>query len=109
VTGSLQPLGGGGVTVQPLSLAREILPVEAEPAQILLNRLLIFRLGARRIRIVHAQQHAAVVSLGEKEIRHGDAEVADMQVTGGARGEAEERRGHGTSLAIRGTAPVSPP
>ena len=87
--GGLQPLGRRGIERHAVGLAELFIPVEAEPAEILLQRLGIFGLAALGIGVVEAQQHLAAELAGEQPVDQRGAGIADMEVARRRGGEAE--------------------
>src|SRR3546814_2480597 len=64
----LQARGGGGVAVEPLGLHRLLVPLEAEPAQVVLDGPGEFRRRALGVGVVDAQQIAHAVGAGEQPV-----------------------------------------
>lgn len=86
---------GSSVATRPLPF----LPVQAEPAQIVLQRPDIFLATALDIRVLHAQEERAAGMLREQRIEERGAHVAEVKQAGGtgresrlgAHGDWEER------------------
>ena len=80
-----------GVGVHALEVVRRLVvvlvPVEAQPADVLLDRVDVFDLFLGRIRVVHAQVAAALEFEGEAEVQADRLRVADVQVAVGFRRE----------------------
>ncbi len=80
-----------GELVEPIEVVRgvaELLPVEPQPAHILLDRLGILLLFPGGVGIVHAQVTAAGEFGGQAEIETDRFGVADMQIAVGLGGKA---------------------
>ena len=92
----------------PLALAyRSLVPVDAEPAEVGLDRLGAAVDVACCIRVVDPQEEAAIVVVGEPPVRNGAQRTAEVQRSRGARGEADSDHGGESRLgadAVRGTA-----
>jgi hypothetical protein len=91
----LQPLGCGVIEVEPVRLPHDHVGRDAEPLQIGLDGIRIFLLRARHIRIVEAQDEGAAFPPRIERVEQGHAGVADMDVPGRRRGEANDGLGHG--------------
>src|ERR1700722_9306138 len=57
-----------------------VFPGNAKPRQILINRVLEFRLAARGVDILDAQQEASAGAIREVEIQQRRVSVAEMQI-----------------------------
>ena len=81
-----------GVGVHAFEVVRGLVvvlvPLEAQPADVLLDRVDVFDLFLGRIRVVHAQVAAALEFEGEAEVQADRLRVADVQVAVGLRREA---------------------
>jgi hypothetical protein len=91
--------GGTGrrlrVSLLTVGLAhRPLVPADAEPRQICLDRRLRTRHGARGVGVVDPQQHRAPMRGGEQPVDDGGQRAAQMQAAGGAGGESDTS-GHG--------------
>src|SRR5512135_2431474 len=73
----LQALGGGGVAVEAVGLTREVVPVEAEPAQIRLDRVGKFRPRALAVGVVETQQEVSAALAREEPVDEGRARIAE--------------------------------
>src|SRR5690606_6548636 len=80
---------GGFVLLKAVRLVGALLPVEAEPAEIILDALLVLLRGADEIGIVDAQEHAAALGDREQPVHQRRADVADMDASCGGRRETE--------------------
>jgi hypothetical protein len=67
-------------------------PDDAEPGEVLVNRGLEFRLAARRVDILDAQQEASAGLTRQIEIQQRRISVAEMQIAVRARRKTEDRR-----------------
>ncbi|MCL4684991.1 hypothetical protein KJ059_09605 [Myxococcota bacterium] len=117
---SLRQLGGrraiGGVAVglasraRPLAIlrGREDVRLEAEPVEILEQRLLVARLATLAIVVLDAQQHARLERLREAPHVDGVGDVPEVQEAGGGRREARPWRRR-QPLAQRGQIRSPPP
>ncbi len=94
-----QPVGGRGVAVETLGLPLDPVPGEAEPVQILLDRVDIFLLRSLRVGIVEAQDEGPPGLPRDQPVEQRGAQVADMDV---ARGRGREA-GDGHGRASEGT------
>ena len=75
------------VAVQPGRLPLQPVPGEAQPGQVLLDRLHILGLGAFGVGIVDAQDKRPLPLSRDHVVEQRGAQVADMQITRGGRGE----------------------
>jgi hypothetical protein len=75
---------------EPLRLARLPVPVEAEPAEIGLDRLGEFLRRARRIGVVEAENQGAARFPGEEPVDERGTGVAEVETPGRARRETED-------------------
>jgi hypothetical protein len=86
-----QPIGRRVVLGLAVALAGEQIRLDPEPGQILPD-CLGERFGrALSVRVVEAQQELAAGPACEKRVQQSRTGVADMQVAGGRRSEADER------------------
>ena len=92
----LQPGQGRGIGGTTRALPVPLVPVDAEPGEVLLDQ---GREGLGRalgIGIVEAQDQPAAMVPGEEPVDEGGPGIAEVEPAGGARGEAENG-GHGTA------------
>ena len=83
------------VVVEMLALApHRLFPGDAEPRQVLVDRLLVFRPAARGVDILDAQQEPAAGRARHVEIEQRGERMAEMQIAVRARREAEDGTGH---------------
>ncbi len=68
-------------------------PIEAEPVQVVFDRLGVLRAAAGGVDVFDAQQEGAVGRAGRLPGEQGGANVAEMQGAGGAGGEAGDDQG----------------
>ena len=87
--GHFQALGGGGVAVEAAGLRVALVPGDAEPGQVLLDRGHELGLVAGDVGVVEAQQELAAMPPCQQVVGERHAGVADMQQPGGGGGEAE--------------------
>mmetsp|Transcript_27238 Transcript_27238/g.49859 ORF Transcript_27238/g.49859 Transcript_27238/m.49859 type:complete len:524 (-) Transcript_27238:63-1634(-) len=76
-----------GIAIQPLRLPLNPVPMQAQPLQVLLDRIDIFFLRSLRISIVDTQDERAPRLAGNQVVHQGGAQVAHMDKAGGRRGE----------------------
>jgi hypothetical protein len=92
----VKPIEGGAMFIQVLGLAaHRSRPLESKPAEVLLDRDLPFRPAARDVDILDAEQESPV---GAPRLtpRHPRREsMAEVELTGGTRGEAGDRHRFG--------------
>src|SRR5262249_4854762 len=92
------PLQAGkrlGIRGKMLGLpAHGSLPDEAEPAQVLIHRGLVFRTAAHGIDILYAQEESAAGLACEVEIHDRGQGMAEMQKAVGTRSKSENRLWH---------------
>ena len=88
----LQPLRGLVVAVQAIGLARQLVPGEAQPAEIRLDARGEFGRRALAIRIVEAQQEPAARRAGMEPVGERDIGIADMEAAGGAGAKRTRQR-----------------
>src|SRR5690348_15083495 len=82
---------------------RALVPVHAEPAQVLENPFLRPRDDARRVEVLDAHHERAVGGAGAQPGDDGRADVAEVELAGGAGGVAAPnrvRRGHGREYLV---------
>jgi hypothetical protein len=93
-----QLLGDGAVPVGALALQirlmgsaaiRAFVPVDAEPAQAVVDGVRVLRAVSRGVRILDAQYKDAAVVAGEQPVEERGSRPADVQMTGRARREAD--------------------
>ena len=98
VAGAQQLLGVGRVEVQPLRLSVRtaaaadvwpFIPIEAEPSQVADDPGFRFNRRSLDVGVFDAEDERPAGPAREKPIEHGGAHVADVQVAGGAGGEAK--------------------
>ena len=95
VAAGQQLLDGGGVELAPLALAqRPLVPVDAEPAEGVEQRLLGLPRRALAIGVLDAQDQAAAVAAREGPVEQRRADGSDVQRARGARCEAGARAAH---------------
>ncbi len=71
----------GAIVVEMLALlAHRLLPFDAEPGEVLEDRLLVFGAAARLVDVLDAQQQAPARGSGHVEIQECRQCMADMQV-----------------------------
>src|SRR5690606_1373299 len=87
-------LGRLGVERETVGLFRETVPVEAEPAQIVLDASGEFLCRTAGIGIVQPQQEAAAGLARKQPVQQRTARIADMQPARGARRETDGNRAH---------------
>ena len=90
-----QAVGGGVIEREPLRLPDDEVGHDAEPGEVLRDRIGEFGLRARQVGVVVAQQEAPAMAAREQPVEQRRPGVADMQVAGRRRREADERSGHG--------------
>src|SRR5262249_54014041 len=71
-----------------------LLPGDAEPGEVLVDRLLVFAPAARGVDVLDAQQKPPTGGARHVEIDQRRQRVPQMQVAVGARREAEDGGGH---------------
>src|SRR5204863_7816245 len=74
-----------------------LVPVQAQPAEPVEDRLQGLRHVALLVGVVDAEDELAVLLPGEQPVEQGRADPADVQVAGRARGEAGANR-HGSAI-----------
>src|ERR1700694_3426044 len=82
-----------------------LLPGDAEPGEVFVNRGLEFRPAAGRVDILDAQQELPAGLMSQIEIQQRRISVAEMQITVRARRKAEEGLWHYFCLVIAGLDP----
>ena len=90
--GGLQLLRRHGITVQPFGLGQLLVPIQAEPAEVFLDRGGVFGLGSLGVGVVQPQQEAPAPVAGEAPIGQRDARIADMQEPRGRGRETDLHR-----------------
>ena len=85
------------VAVEPVGLAGEAVPIQAEPAQIPLDPGGELRRRTFQIGIVQAQQETAVLRTGEQPVDQRQTDVTDMEHTGRT-GSETDGDAHGARL-----------
>src|SRR5690606_12756818 len=88
-------LGRLGVERETVGLFRDTIPVEAEPAQIVLDASGEFLCRAASIGIVQPQQEAAAGLARKQSVQQRTARSAESQPVCGARRETDGNRAHG--------------
>ena len=92
----LQPLELALIDVEPLRLTDHGVRLEAEPAEVLDDRLDIFLPAALQVGVVDPQQEPPAILQREQRIVQRGADIADMEPAGRRRGETGDD-GHGRS------------
>src|SRR5205807_6813305 len=69
-----------------------LVPAQAQPVEPVVDRLLVGRLVAVQVGVVHAQHEAPAPRAGEKKIEEGGAGGPQVHVTGWAWGHAHPDR-----------------
>ena len=88
---------------KPLGLALFSIGIEAQPGQIVPDRLDVFLAAAFRVGIVDPQQEPATGLACQHPIMQRGADIADMEAPGRGRGEAgHSRRSGGWRVGHRG-------
>jgi hypothetical protein len=72
---------------------RALIPLQAEPSKILENRGLRFAGGPLDVGVLDAQDERSAGSARHQPIEQGRARVADVEMAGGAWGEADSHAG----------------
>ncbi len=67
---------------------RSLVPVEAEPGEAVEDDLGVFVGGTGLVGVLDAEQERAALFAGEEPVEEGGAGAADVEVSGGRRGEA---------------------
>jgi hypothetical protein len=83
-----------------------LLPPDAEPAEVFINRGFEFRLAAGGVDILDAKQKSPTGPARQIEIQQRRISVAEMQVAVRARRKAEDRRRHFLDLVMAGLVPA---
>ena len=78
-----------------------LLPGDAEPGQVVVDRLLVVRPAARRVDVLDAQQEPPAGRARHVEIDQRGQRMAEMQMAVRARRETEHGRGHAHRTADR--------
>src|SRR5499427_3342103 len=92
---SLKPRERRAVIVEMRALAAHgLLPCDAEPRQVFIDRRFVLRPAARRVDILDAQQEPAAGRARHLEIDERRERMADMQIAVRARREAEDGSAH---------------
>ena len=86
-------------TVRPADVGA-LVPVETQPAQILENPGLRLASGPLGVGVLDAQDERAVVAVREQPVEQRRARVADVQLTGGRRSEADPHPGCQRSRSV---------
>ena len=98
----------GGTGPPRAADVRPLVPVEAEPAQILEDALLGLLGRALGVGVLDAEDERAVVAAREQPVEERRARVADVQLAGRAGGEADSHRprsdGRGPTAEARSSA-----
>jgi hypothetical protein len=111
-----QLVGVGRIEMQALRLAvgparaadvRPFVPVQAEPAEVFENALLGLLRRTLGVGVLDAEDERAVVPAREQPVEERGARVADVELTGGAGGEAYSHDG-GRNKLIAWAAMASP-
>ena len=67
---------------------RPFLPLKPQPAHVPLQRLGVFLVAARRVRVLDAQEKRGVGAARQQVIEQGRADIAEVQEARGAGGKA---------------------
>ena len=87
----LQPLQRIGVKIEMFRLpAHRPFPIETEPGEVAVDRLLEFGSRARRIDVFHAQQEKAAAGRSEVVVEDCRKRVTEMKETIWARGKTKD-------------------
>ena len=86
--GGLEPLELALVEVEPLRLAHDPVGLEAEPVEIVADRVVELGRRALAVGVVDAEDERAAVLPREQEIVERGADIADVQPAGRRRREA---------------------
>ena len=89
-----------GIALQPQRLPLDLVPGQAQPFQILHQRIDIFLLGALTVGVVQTQDELAAGFAGDQIVEQRGAQVAHMDVTGGRRGETGDGGHRGSPVAF---------
>ena len=90
------------VTLGPIALAeRSLVPADAQPAQVVDDRLLAAAHRSGRVRVVDPQEHRSLLRAGEEQVGERRQGAAQVQRPGGAGGEADAYRHAGNVPAQR--------
>ena len=94
----LEPRQPRAVVVEMRALAPDrLLPGDAEPFEIFVDRLLVFRPAAHGVDVLDAQEEAPARRAGHLDIDERGERMAEMQIAVRARRESEGRRCHRTT------------
>src|SRR6516164_8410157 len=92
---SIEPRERRAIVVEMRALAAHgLLPSDAEPRQVFIDRGFVLRPAARRVDVLDAQQEPAAGRARHLEIDERGERMADMQVAVRARSEAEDGSAH---------------
>ena len=99
----LEPRQRGAIVVEMLALPpHRLLPCDAEPGEILEDRLLVFRPAAGLVDVLDAQQQAPARRPRHVEIQQRGQRMADMQIAVRGRRKAENGCRHAPFFGIPG-------
>ena len=103
----LEPLGLPVRRVRPADV-RALVPVEAEPAQVVENRCLGLARRSLGVGVLDAQDERAAVAAREQPVEQRRARVADVQLAGRTRREPDAQRPHRAPARTRAPRPRAP-
>ena len=87
----LERFGGGVIGRHPLRLAAHQVGLDAEPGEILLDRLGVFGLRALEVGVVEAEDERPAMPAGVEPVEQRGAGVADMNAPGRRGRETDDR------------------
>src|SRR5262249_25935031 len=100
----VQPLR---LAIRPMSAARvgPLIPVEAEPAKVLENRLLRFARGALGVGVLDAQDEGSALAARQQPVEERRARVADVEPArrAGCKSDSHDRMRSTNELSARGS------
>ena len=99
----LQSVGRRLVLRHPVRLPERFVPMQAEPVQVMADRLLVFRLAAPGIGVVDPEQEVAAMPPGQQVVGQRHPRVARMQQARGARREAQPHASSSSGTCSRGS------
>ena len=82
-----QLIRGSNIAFQPFGLALNPVPSQAQPFQVLLDRIDIFFLRALRVGVINTQNELSAGLAGDQEIHQRGAQIADVDISSGRRGK----------------------
>ena len=101
----LQGRGHFAVARGAVLLARLLVPREAEPCQIIADRLGEFLRRAGEVGVIEPEQKRALVLARKEPVEGCGSDVADVEAPGRARGEADARSHHRSFHGLGRAAP----